>query len=268
MTTGVFDAGPALVGRMGSGPDHLRRRAAWVGLAAHGQHAVAVGPCAVALHGIEGLPPSIRPEVALATGQHRRVRDQVVVRCYDPRMPVVRLGEAAVAAPAWAVAQTVCELDVRRAVATLDSAVHLGVLDGVGDVRRICIGRRGSSRLAQWWDAVDGRAESPLESVARVVCRQAGLAPDDLQVPMVDAAGRVLARGDLGWRLTRGRWLFVELDGAQVHDLPRALYRDRARQNDLVATGRVELLRFTAADIWRGTEMVAAITTVLRRHGR
>jgi very-short-patch-repair endonuclease len=58
----------------------------------------------------------------------------------------------------------------------------------------------------------------------------------------------VVARGDLGWWLDDGRLLLVEIDGATPHGAPDALYRDRARQNAIVATGAL-LLRFTADDL-------------------
>lgn len=259
---GVHDLAPVLAPSTRSGgtahvldggPDHVRRRAAWLALLALGaDRAVATGACALALHGVHGLPRAIRPEAALPDGTSRRPGGGVVVRCGD-HGPVVRVGRARVSDVRHALAAAVCDLPRDNAVAVLDSAVHLGHLaeQELAAVRQLAHGRRGSSRAAGWWDLVDGRAESPLETRARLQCVDAGVAPHDLQVRVRDATGRVVARGDLGWWLPDGRLLVVEIDGAGPHGTPEALYKDRTRQNAVVATGAV-LLRFTAADVHRG----------------
>ncbi|ADG73484.1 conserved hypothetical protein [Cellulomonas flavigena DSM 20109] len=221
---GVHDAAPALdAAACGRAPwaghdpdDHRRRRAAWIALLALGrEHAVATGACALALLGVQGLPRSIRPEGALRDGSHRTPGGGVRVRCVVPDR-VERVGRARVVDPVTALAQAVVELGRDHAVAVLDSAVQRHVIgpDGVDDVARLLHGRRGSRRVAEWWDLVDGRAQSPLETRARLQCRDAGLAPHDLQVPVKDADGRVLARGDLGWWLADGRLLVAEIDGS------------------------------------------------------
>ncbi len=269
---GVHDAGPSCrsAGDDGSYPgpsahpdDHRRRRTAWHALLAAGPRAVATGPCALALLGVHGLPARIRPEVAMADGTHRTPQG-VRVRCVMPRS-VHRVRGALVVDPVTALAQAVCELDRDHAVSVLDSAVQRSLVgpDQVGEVRDLARGRRGSRRAAGWWDLVDGRAESPLETRARLQCRDAGVAPDDLQVPVRGADGSVVARGDLGWWLGDGRLLVAEIDGAGPHSTPQALYRDRSRQNAVVATGAL-LLRFTATDI--RTRRVAPTVSGHLRH--
>lgn len=271
-TRGVLDLRPALseAGMADDGPDHRRRRAAMLALLAHGPTAVSVGPCALALLGVQGLPATIRPEVALPHGTARARWDGIVVRRFDGAMPTYRVGGFRVASPAWALTQAVCELGRDHAVAVLDSAIHRGLLppDRLGEVARLARGRRGAARLAGWWSLVDGRSESPLETRARLRCADAGVPPDELQVPVRDEAGRIVARGDLGWRLRGGRWLVAEVDGAGPHGTPDALFRDRWRQNAVVATGRVDLLRFTAADVAHETSVPAAIRDHLTRDAR
>lgn len=263
-THGVVDLLPLLraEGRaINEGPDHLRRRAACLALLAHGPHATSVGVCALALLGVQGLPRAIRPEVMLPARSSRRDRDGIVVRRFDDSMPTLEIGAFRVAAPAWALAQAICELDREHAVAVLDSAVQLGWIrqSDLGQVRRLARCRRGAARLHSWWALVDGRAQSPLETRARLQCVDAGMAPDDLQVPVLDAHGRVVAHGDLGWRLSRGRWLIAEIDGAGPHGTPDAVYTDRIRQNAVVATGMADMLRFTARDLsGRFTATIAA----------
>ncbi|MFC8192796.1 hypothetical protein ACFUMH_14155 [Cellulomonas sp. NPDC057328] len=265
----VYDVTPGLGaltgGPLGAGPDGARRRAAWTGLLAAGPTAIAVGASALALLGVEGLPPVVRPEVAMPGGSRRRPRGSVVVRCFDAGMPVERVGSARVAAPAWAVAQAVCELDRRHAVAVLDSALLRGLVSGgLDDVDALVRGRRGAARARPWLTLADGRAQSPLETWARLECVDDGVPPDELQVPVRDGRGRVVARGDLGWWLRDGRLLVAEIDGAGVHGAPDALFADRTRQNALVAAG-VDVLRFTARDLATTGVVSSAVRTHLAR---
>ena len=59
----------------------------------------------------------------------------------------------------------------------------------------------------------------------------------------------------------------AELDGVDVHSEPAALLRDRARQNDLVACGAVDLLRFTGRDVTTpGSPRPGRLVTDVRRH--
>lgn len=262
-TRGVLDLGPVLaeVGLAADGPDERRRRSAYLALLTHGPAAVAVGQCALAMHGVEGLPLSVPAEVALPAGMGREARDGVAVRRFAASMPTVTVGSFRVAAPVCALAQAICELDRGHAIAVLDSALQRGVV-GPGDldeVARLARGRRGAARLHGWWQLVDGRAQSPLETRARLQCVDAGIPPDDLQVPVRDASGRIVARGDLGWKLRRGRWLLVEIDGAGPHSAPDALFEDRRRQNAVVATGAVDMMRFTARDLKRSGLLPAAV---------
>ncbi|WP_136519094.1 hypothetical protein [Cellulomonas telluris] len=267
---GVLDAAPTLTAaapaRLVVDPAQRRRRAAWLALLATGQDAIAVGACALALLGVEGLPQHIRPEAALPGASHRRPRGSVVVRSFDAGMPVVVVRGARVAPPLWALAQAVCELDRDHAVALLDSALHRRLLPrGVDPVRHLLRGRRGAASVRPWLDLADARSASPLETWARLQCHDAGVGPDELQVPVRRADGRVVARGDLGWWMRDGRLLVVELDGVGPHGTPDALFRDRARQNAITATGRVDLLRFTARDVLRGDVVAPAVAAHLAR---
>jgi len=97
----------------------------------------------------------------------------------------------------------------------------------------------------EWLGQADGRAESPLETRGRLRCVDAGIGPDDLQVSLTDGRGTFIGRVDLYWRHQR---LVAEADGAEFHDQPEALYRDRERQNDLMAAG-FTVIRFTWEDV-------------------
>ena len=230
--------------------DRRRQRAAWLALLAYGPESVAVGACALALHGIAGLPPSIRPEAALPRASNRHDRDGIRLRQFDDGMTVETVGGRKVVNVEWALAQAVPELPRANGLAVLDSALHTKAISRSGfelshDAAR---GRRGVARRHDLWALADSRAESPLESFARLECTDAGLAPDTLQLPLTNRSGTVVARGDLAWRRRDGRWLIAELDGHDVHSDPQAVFDDRRRQNLMTGTGVVHLLRFTGRD--------------------
>jgi hypothetical protein len=268
-TRGVFEAMPGLVAPPDPRVhDHLRLRAAWLALLAYGPEAIAVGPCALVLLGVQGISTRVVPQATLPGARGALPRDGIRLRQFDDGMTVVQVDGRFVASPDWALAQAVPEMGRRRAVAAMDSAGHLGLLDADGLARAhdLARGRRGVARTHAWWAESDARSESPLETFARLECADVGLAPDDLQVDVVDD-GTFVGRGDLGWRLPRGRWLIGEMDGTDVHGSPDALLRDRSRQNALVTHGGVEVLRFTGRDLMQpGTSRPGRMTTSLRRH--
>ncbi|KQY46569.1 hypothetical protein [Cellulomonas sp. Root137] len=264
LTRGVFDTTPGRDRRRDA--DHRRRRSAWIGLLAYGPDAIAVGPCALALLGVKGLPPHIAPEVAIRGGRSHRPRDGVRVRQFD--CPTTsRYGAHAVVDLVAALVQALPELPREHAVAVVDDVIHRGLLSarGLADIRLLLRGRRRSVTVVGWLQLVDARAESPLETFARLRCVDAGIPPDELQVEIRARDGRLLGRGDLGWRLSEGRWLIAEIDGREFHEAPDALLRDRARQNALINSGQVELLRFTSDDATSRTVIPATVRAALTR---
>ncbi|GAA4731007.1 hypothetical protein GCM10023216_23680 [Isoptericola chiayiensis] len=245
--------------------DLRRHRAAVLGLLAH-PGSVATGVCALVLHGVQGAPIEIAPEVALPTGVPRVAKPPVRLR----RSPVtewVDVGGFRCAPVDVAMAQAVLASSRRSAVSLMDSALHRGLLapDGLERVRGKAAGRPGVVRTRRWWALADGRAESPAETWARLSCLDAGWPPDALQLRIAAAHGPEFARVDLAWRLPDGTALLVEIDGQDVHAAPEAVYRDRDRQNRLV-TPRTIVRRFTGSDAWRG-RVAVEVGRVLRGTG-
>ena len=109
ITAGVYDLDPTPL--HARPPDRRRRRAAWAALLAFGPEAVAVGPCALALLGVAGLPSRVVPQATLPGARGLESRDGIRLRMFDDGMTVVRVGDRYVAAPEWALAQAVPELD-------------------------------------------------------------------------------------------------------------------------------------------------------------
>ncbi len=116
------------------------------------------------------------------------------------------------------------------ALATLDGAVHLGLVgpgDLAGEAHRQA-GARGIVAVRELLPWVDGRAESPMESWTRWILLHAGLPRPELQFPVSRGRYQLPYRLDLAWPTAR---VAVEYDGVDWHSGPEALERDRSRRN-------------------------------------
>lgn len=95
-------------------------------------------------------------------------------------------------------------------------------------------GANGLRRLRRVLRLVDGGAESPAETRARLLLVRAGLPPPSTQVHITDQNGRVIARCDLGWQ----RWkVIVEYDGGLHWASESARTRDIRRYALLAQLG-------------------------------
>jgi hypothetical protein len=88
--------------------------------------------------------------------------------------------------------------------------------------------------------------ESELETRYVQLLRTVDVPAPVRQYRVVDNNRHVLGRLDLCWPQAK---LWVELDGRTWHDRPDALFRDRHRQNDVVAELQWLPLRFTWVDV-------------------
>ncbi|MDR7382419.1 hypothetical protein [Promicromonospora iranensis] len=269
VTQGVFDTDlvPPEQRSRADVLDHLRRRPAWLGLLAGGPGSTAIGVCALALHEAKGLPRTLRPEVVAPDGKWRPPRDGIVFRKIGTTVTATFGGTFRIATVTHALALGVVQMRRDDAVAVMDDLLHTrkATADDLARAHELARGHRDVEATHPWWQLADGRAESPLESVARLACLDAGIPPDTLQLVVRDANGTFLGRIDLAWRLPDGSWLLVEIDGAEVHRAPQAVYRDRNRQNSLVSAGGSRLLRFTAKDL--RSRMIMTLSTLLHQAG-
>lgn len=144
---------------------------------------------------------------------------------------------------------TTCQTP-RAALATLDSARHLGLVDDddLDEIFRHVPPRRRALRAL-----VDGRMESGSETFVRLMLRALGVAFE----PQVAIPG--VGRVDF---LVEG-WLIIECDSREFHDGWEAQARDRRR--DLAAAARgYATRRPVAADIFtRSDEVLAAIRSLV-----
>ncbi|NOV98449.1 type IV toxin-antitoxin system AbiEi family antitoxin domain-containing protein [Isoptericola halotolerans] len=243
--------------------DRRRRRAAVLGALAH-PGSIVTGVAALVLHGVQGAPTSVTPEVTMPDRTDRKGSGAVRVRrvTTNGHVEVHGLRSAMVAD---ALVQAVPTVGRRHAVALMDSARQQRLIDADGFALAAQLDRRrpGGVRRRGWWQASRRQAESPAETWARLTCTDRGVRPDVLQLPVDDASGRQVARVDLAWLLPDGGALLVEIDGRDVHDRPDAVLRDRDRQNRL-AGRRSLVLRFTGREAWDGTA-AARVAAVLEK---
>lgn len=263
---GVFDTGRR--DRRRHRYDQERWRRAWTAMSLHPE-AIALGEIALLFHGAEGLPRTITPEIGLPGGMAARSRAGVTVRRADMTAQTVQMHGRAVARPVVALVQAMRTLCRNDWVACADSMRHRGVISG-NDLAEITrrARRAGPCGKPRWVRLVDGRAESRLETEARLQCLDAGIAPDDLQHEFRDERGRFLGRADLAWDLGGGRWLAVEIDGGSHHSSDDDLAHDAVRQNALLADGRILLLRFRSRHLYGYRGITDDILAVLAEHRR
>lgn len=247
--------------------EHAARWRTWLALLVHGPDTIATGCCALVLHGVAGLPRGFPLEVARPDRSPRRTRYGVVVARYPP-FPTVTISGRAVAQIDHAAAQALPKLPRHNALAVLDALAKRHGFDAarLAKLHDLVARRRGAARLHDLFRLVNGCSESAAESFARLSCHDNGVPPDDLQVRFT-RDGVVVARVDMGWRLPDGRWLVVEIDGVGPHSTPQALVQDAPRQNQLLASGRVILLRFKPRDNEQPGGIGAKVAAVLATHG-
>ncbi len=142
---------------------------------------------------------------------------------------------------------------------------------------------RGESGIAWKLDAAPA-PESPLERVLLEAFLGSGYferieARSDLivgwgrpgilvrQLPV--SSGAVIYRLDLALLAPRRRvYVGVEVDGADYHDAPEQVQRDRRRDRVLAAAGWI-VLRFSGSEVWGdATRCVAEVLDICMRRGR
>jgi predicted transcriptional regulator of viral defense system len=227
-----------------------RIRAAAISL---GSRAVVVLDTAAELYGIGGLPRTGTVHVSLPGDSARTARpnDPAIVIHQLTLQPhaITSVNGILTTTPQQTVADIVLRVGRYPAVCVLDSGLNQGwiTLDDFPYILRLLRGRRGAIAARKYLVEADGRAQSPLETRARLRCVDGKVAPDVLQQEVRDDYGHLLGVGDLAWLRPR---IIGEADGAGPHGTPEALFADRHRQNNIMNAGW-HLLRFTWQDTLR-----------------
>ena len=136
-----------------------------------------------------------------------------------------------------------------------DAALHRGV-DRDSCLRMLAAmpGRRGVVRARAVIAAADDGAESPGESLTRLVVLRAGLPAPTTQIRVVTSRGTFW--GDLGWPVWR---LLLEYDGVAKYGTgPEALLEEKRREDAVRAEGW-SVLRVMREDLQRPATLLGRI---------
>ncbi len=172
-------------------------------------------------------------------GGGRRRRYVVLHGVRLPLSDVTTVEDLCVTTLARTVLDLSCVLPMRRAVAVGDAAVRRGVTAAeLAEQLRRAAGRSGIHAARRAIPFLDGRAESPGESVSRVDLYRIGVPPTELQFDVLDDAGRFVGRTDFAWPEHR---TLGEYDGrSKYQELRRpdqsaadVLWEEKAREDRL-----------------------------------
>ncbi|GAB3002423.1 hypothetical protein [Mycobacterium bourgelatii] len=224
-------------------PDLSRRLAALDILI--GQPAVACLGTAAALYGFDTenttavhvLDPGVRMRPTVGLMVHQRVGARLQ-----------RVSGRLATAPAWTAVEVARQLSRPRALATLDAALHSmqctrNEIEVAVDEQR---GRRGIVAVRELLPLADGRAESPMESEARLVMIDYGLPRPELQYPIYGVNGEVW-RVDFAWPEAR---VAAEYESFEWHSGPTDMVRDKKRWGGIQEVGWT-IIPIVAKDVRR-----------------
>lgn len=197
-----------------------------------GQHAVACMGTAAALHGfdtestvaIHVLDPGVRMRPTVGLMVHQRIGARLQ-----------RVQGRLATSPAWTAVEVARQLRRPRALATLDAALHstrctrLEIQTAIAEQR----GRRGIVKVRELVPLADGRAESAMESEARLVMIDHKLPPPELQYSISGRDGE-LWRVDFAWPAAR---LVAEYESIDWHVGRDEMLRDKRRWGKIQELG-------------------------------
>ncbi len=170
------------------------------------------------------LDPGVRMRPSPALMVHQRIG-----------APLLHVNGRLATTPAWTAIEVARALRRPRALATLDAALRIGACSAadLSAAVREQSGRRGIVKVRELLNFADGRAESPMESEARLVFIDNGLPRPELQYSILDRHGR-LWRVDFAWPEAM---VLAEYDSVEWHVGRDALLHDRLKTARLKECG-------------------------------
>jgi hypothetical protein len=158
--------------------------------------------CATLLHGLPLLGGHPRvPDLTVPPRSGVNLPSVHVYRATLRPQDIVRVADTAVTS----VARSLVDLGRHRptgtAVAAIDAALHrhLVAVEEIEDVLRFCWNWPRIRQAQRALRLSDGRAESPLESISRLVLRWLKLPDPEPQKVIFDQYGRIVGRCDFYW---------------------------------------------------------------------
>jgi len=197
-----------------------------------GQHAVVCMGTAATLYefdtenptAIHVLDPGVRMRPTVGLMVHQRTG-----------APLQRIAGRLATTPAWTAVEVARQLRRPRALATLDAALRskrctrAEIQTAIAEQR----GRRGIVTVRELLPLADGRAESAMESEARLVMIDHELPPPELQYPIHGCDGE-LWRVDFAWPAAR---LVAEYESIDWHVGRNEMLRDKTRWGKIQELG-------------------------------
>jgi hypothetical protein len=218
---GVYgDTAPDLIGRLAALDLFMGQRA----VACMGTAAALYGFDLEDTHAVHVLDPGVRMRPTTGLIVHQRVG-----------APLQRVAGRLATAPAWTAIEVARTLRRPRALATLDAALHSmrctrAELESAVREQK---GRRGIVAVRELLEHVDGRAESGMESEARLVMIDYGLPMPELQYEIRTLDGTVY-RVDFAWPEHR---VVAEYESIDWHSGRFEMIRDKKRYADFQDLG-------------------------------
>lgn len=222
-----------------------------------GGHAVACLHTAATLYGFDVQDnPALH---VLDPGNALRSTTGLVVHRREGA-PLQLVSSRKATAPAWTAVEVARQLPRPRALATLDAALHSrrctpAELADALDLQR---GRRGIAGVRTLLALADGKAESAMESEARLAMIDHGLPRPELQHQILGRDGERW-RVDFAWPDAQ---VAAEYESVQFHSGPAEMLRDRKRIAGIQETGWI-VIPIVAADV---RKTPARMCERIRRH--
>ncbi len=200
--------------------------------------------------------------VTVPSSRRNKPKPGLVIHYADFRpSDVIELDGLATFSLDLALADFLCDGDKRTAIAALDEAMHGLAPDHVRALRenvrdRIMDrrDRRGIHRALLLLDLATGKAESPPESILRLIVVEAGFPIPEVQYEITTIEGRKLYVLDMAWPSRR---IALEYDGFASHE-GRNDY-DSERDARMARRGWITI-RASAADLRDPQRVLAELT--------
>ena len=208
-----------------------RAKAAWLWSSRRG---VIAGLSAAAVLGAKWIEPGLPAELIHTnrrTPPMLDVHTDAVAACEIQR--VDGMGVTTAARTAFDIARRLELVAGVQRVDALMNATDVKVRD-IEAVAAAHPGVRGLAQLSRTLDLVDGGAESPYESLTRMLFVRAGFPRPETQIPVVDEYGVLIAVVDMGWR---DYLVGVDFEGAHHYTNPRQRHWDAERFTRLPELG-------------------------------
>lgn len=188
---------------------------------------------AALLHGLPllgGQPPV--PEVTVPPRSGANLPEVHVHRASLRPVDITTVGDTRVTSIARTLGDVARHRPVVVAVAAIDAALHRGlvVADEIDDVLRFCWNWPRIRPAQRAVRLSDGRAESPLESMSRLVLPALGIPKPELQTDIFDRHGLFIGRSDFYWDEFG---VAGEADGRSKYDERPVLTHEKERQEQL-----------------------------------